>query len=260
MHRSALAATGLTLALIASPAAAQDYYYEDDAAYAEEVYYEDEVEYAQPATMCRTAERAPAPCGAYRNVQHHAAQQPVQRGYSEYERSAWLDECTRRVKANGSGTLIGGLAGAAVGGVIGNRVAGRGDRLGGTLIGAGVGGLAGAAIGNAVDGRDARNECEAYLADYEANWRAPAGHHGSYGHHGQVVGYTYAVPMMVVRVPVERPRRAQRNVVVEEHVTYETVYETEVVEVPVQRPASKRTPVRTVPVKRTPAKRTRYVK
>ena len=47
----------------------------------------------------------------------------------------------------------GALAGAAVGGVAGNLIAGRHDRLGGTLIGAGAGGLAGYAIDRGTSGR-----------------------------------------------------------------------------------------------------------
>ena len=47
----------------------------------------------------------------------------------------------------------GGLAiGAVAGGLLGNQVAGRGDRLLGTVLGAGVGGLAGRAIDKS-DGR-----------------------------------------------------------------------------------------------------------
>jgi Ni/Co efflux regulator RcnB len=47
----------------------------------------------------------------------------------------------------------GAVAGAAVGGVAGNLIAGRGNRLGGTLIGAGVGAAAGYAIDKAEDRR-----------------------------------------------------------------------------------------------------------
>ena len=47
------------------------------------------------------------------------------------------------------GALIGGVAG----GLLGNRVAGRGDRLLGTAAGAAVGALAGAVIDRAEDGR-----------------------------------------------------------------------------------------------------------
>ena len=46
-------------------------------------------------------------------------------------------------------TVIGGLAGAGIGGAIGSNIAGSGNRDEGTAIGALVGGLAGAAIGNA---------------------------------------------------------------------------------------------------------------
>lgn len=47
----------------------------------------------------------------------------------------------------------GAVAGAAIGGVAGNLIAGRGNRLGGTLIGAGVGAAAGYAIDKAEDRR-----------------------------------------------------------------------------------------------------------
>ena len=47
----------------------------------------------------------------------------------------------------------GAVAGAAVGGVAGNLIAGRGNRLGGTLIGAGAGGIAGYAIDRGTSGR-----------------------------------------------------------------------------------------------------------
>ncbi|GAA0668827.1 Ni/Co efflux regulator RcnB [Sphingomonas insulae] len=48
----------------------------------------------------------------------------------------------------------GAVAGAAIGGVAGNLIAGRGNRLGGTLIGAGVGAAAGYAIDKAEDRRN----------------------------------------------------------------------------------------------------------
>ena len=46
-------------------------------------------------------------------------------------------------------TLLGGTAGAAIGGALGSNLAGSGNRDEGTAIGAIVGGLAGAAVGNA---------------------------------------------------------------------------------------------------------------
>lgn len=75
-----------------------------------------------------------------------------------------------------NGGLLGGLFGAVLGGVAGNRIA-DGDRLLGTVVGAGLGGIAGAAIGSVLDGDGdgelSRNElwaaryCEAYLRRHE---------------------------------------------------------------------------------------------
>lgn len=70
-------------------------------------------------------------------------------GWSEAD---WARHCRRD---NGVG---GAAIGAVVGGVAGNRIAGRGSRTEGTLIGAGVGALAGLAIDRAEDGRG----CEGY--------------------------------------------------------------------------------------------------
>ena len=99
-----------------------------------------------------------------------------------FDREAWLAECRARIgtyEDSDRARLIGTLAGAAVGGFIGNRVAGSGNRLGGTLIGAGTGALAGSVVGDAIDDRndvrryqagygDDGGYCAAYLDDYLA--------------------------------------------------------------------------------------------
>ncbi|WP_174286789.1 RcnB family protein [Sphingomonas bacterium] len=64
----------------------------------------------------------------------------------------------------------GAIAGAAVGGIAGNLIAGRGNRLGGTLIGAGVGGIAGYAIDRGSSGPHRPR----YGADYGQPPVAPA--------------------------------------------------------------------------------------
>ncbi|WP_156167327.1 glycine zipper 2TM domain-containing protein [Aurantiacibacter marinus] len=104
--------------------------------------------------------------------------------YTAAERDQWLTDCQYLMADGGgyedrrdrNGRLIGGLLGAVVGGVAGNRIAG-GDRLLGTVAGAGLGGLAGAAIGSVLDGDGdgelSRNElwatryCDAYLRRHE---------------------------------------------------------------------------------------------
>lgn len=58
----------------------------------------------------------------------------VPAGYEDYERC---------LKSNG---VAGGVIGAVIGGIAGNQIAGRGDKLAGTLIGGGVGALAGYGI------------------------------------------------------------------------------------------------------------------
>lgn len=89
---------------------------------------------------------------------------------------AWLADCRRRLSSRDRG-LGGAAIGAVVGGVAGNRIAGRGNRTIGTVAGAGVGAVAGSAIDRAEDRSRNADECEAYLADYQGYYsqsQAPA--------------------------------------------------------------------------------------
>ena len=92
--------------------------------------------------------------------------------------------------------VAGGLIGGTLGTVIGEEIAGRGDRTEGAILGAVIGGIAGAAIGDGV------NDCEKYETrrrrgyttvpsrGYSSSYTTrPAistvgyhGNHGSYGH------------------------------------------------------------------------------
>ena len=96
-------------------------------------------------------------------------------GYEPPVAPDYPDDRRYERRDNGVG---GALAGAAVGGVAGALIGGRGDRLGGALIGAGVGGVAGYAIDKAEDrGRRAPPPPPrgAYGADYPQPGYAP--HH-----------------------------------------------------------------------------------
>ncbi len=73
----------------------------------------------------------------------------------------------------GTGTAVGAVAGGATGALIGNQVAGRGNRTTGTLVGAGIGALAGGAVGYGVDAQtQARQQQQGY---YPQPAYAPAG-------------------------------------------------------------------------------------
>ena len=250
IHRRFLAATALSAAMLAAPAAAQQIYYEDGGylyavpAPAAEPVVVTEYAPAQPVTARRvipartapaqpqvivpaytpvahaapaygyaTAPAAPAyaPAGGYtygyqaapayygeESYSYRTAPAPY--GYSygpqyqttgylpgggqlvAFDREAWLAECRARIATydeHDRGKAIGAIGGAIAGGIIGNRVAGSGDRLAGTAIGAGAGALAGGLIGDAIDDRSdaraSRGYCEAYLDDYMARAaQAPA--------------------------------------------------------------------------------------
>jgi Nickel/cobalt transporter regulator len=83
--------------------------------------------------------------GGYRPAPMPAPAYQSRAGFERYER------CLR------DRGVAGGVIGAVVGAVAGNRIAGRGDRLGGSLIGGGLGALAGVGI------EKATNKCRKYL-------------------------------------------------------------------------------------------------
>ena len=190
--------------------------------------------YIQQPAQVIYVERAPvgyvqtAPGGAsrviYRDGQAPAA--PVHYGYGyqpgyagastylpagaqvvAFDRNAWLDECRARLDTyetdSDRGEIIGALVGAGVGGLIGNRVAGSGNRTAGTLIGAGAGALVGMAAGDAIEDRnrarrDSYGHCEAYLDDYMQRATANA----------TTTQYTQGGQYMLVPVTVQVPQRA----------------------------------------------------
>ena len=143
----------------------------------------------------------------------------------EADRADWLAECRDRMSysENRRGRdrdhgLGGALIGAAAGGLIGNRVAGRHDRTAGTVIGA----VAGAAVGTAIDrsdgagnGNDRRRSwrddrrgdyCEQYFNYYTQNQG----------------GYAYGQQVMMVPVAMHQVQQqpcVETTVVTEQWVT-----------------------------------------
>ncbi len=97
--------------------------------------------YPAPAAYAAPQPRYAAPAPSYPAPQAYN----VPYGYERYERC---------LKDRG---LTGGAIGAVIGAVAGNRIAGRGDRLAGSLIGGGLGGLAGIGI------EKATNKCKKYM-------------------------------------------------------------------------------------------------
>lgn len=191
-------------------------------AYPAPVTYATPVGYAAPATgTSRVIYRDAAGQGASQpaqQVQYGYGYQPGQVSTQLYlpagaqvvafDRSAWLEQCRSRLdtyeKDSDRGEVIGALIGAAAGGVLGNRIAGSGNRTAGTLIGAGAGALAGMAAGDAIeDGRRRRtssyDQCEAYLDDYMEQANANAGR-VQYNQPGQymLVPVTVAIPQKAV--------------------------------------------------------------
>jgi Ni/Co efflux regulator RcnB len=128
----------------------------------------------------------------------------VPRGYENYERC---------LKSNG---LKGAAIGALLGGVAGNRIAGRGDRTGGTLLGAGIGGLLGVAV------EKASNKCSQHRP---RDPRPPVGYQQPYPQpaYGQAwQGGYYYYPQPVVTTITMAPVTTTTTTVTEE-VFYETV-------------------------------------
>ena len=199
----------------------------------------------------------------------HGWQPYPQQGYGMHpeERDAWLDECRARLSEGGS-VIEGALIGGAIGGLAGNRIAGRGNRTEGTIAGAAVGAVAGAAIDGATGRRD-RDECEAYLDNYYAQASGVYGHHPGYGAYGPAHGYPQAYgyghgygagccgqPMMmvpIVRMARSEPRCTETVEIIEEYVDAAPAPTP-----PRARPLPRQTkPVQTKPIQTKPDKRVR---
>jgi Ni/Co efflux regulator RcnB len=120
--------------------------------------YESDVEYRE-GTGAPYA--APESQGGYYEQQRAPSYSAPARGYST---PYGYDRYERCLRERG---VAGGAIGGIIGAVAGNRIAGRGDRLAGSLIGGGVGALAGLGI------EKATNKCRRYLPR-ESSYPAPA--------------------------------------------------------------------------------------
>ncbi len=124
--------------------------------------------------------RMPPPPPGYDPGADYAAQQQADQRYA-YEASQWARQYCVKAHGNaGTGALIGGLFGA----ILGNGLAGRGDRGVGTFAGAAVGAAGGAVIAGSSNSNSTSPGC-------------PPGHvvrrgapHYAYG----ATGYYYAAP------------------------------------------------------------------
>ena len=143
------------------------------------------------------------------------------------------------LRSNG---VKGAAIGAVLGGVVGNRVAGDGKRLGGSLLGAGIGGIAGSVIEKAISRCKRYQPREEYRPpvaqnyppqnypqqqypapqSYPAPQQYPAQQAQSYGWQGG--GYYYPQPATTTVSVV--PGETTTTTTTYEEVTYENVYYT----------------------------------
>ncbi len=119
-------------------------------------------------------------------------------GYENYERC---------LKSNG---IKGAAIGALLGGALGNRIAGRGNRTRGSLLGAGIGGLLGVAV------EKANNKCKHHRPRYSGHPR-----YNTQQNYGWGGGYYYYPQAPVVTITMQ-PTVTTTTTVTEE-IYYETV-------------------------------------
>ena len=179
-----------------------------------------------PAPAAPVQQYTPAPVAAPQYAP--APSYPQQAGYAPapaqgYQTPAGYDRYERCLKGRG---IAGGAIGGIIGAVAGNRIAGRGNRLAGSLIGGGVGAIGGALI------EKAANDCRKYLPQvrqpvaqpqYRQQHRGyrqqPQGYGWSHGYYYVPGGYYYPPAQTVVTVT---PGQATTTTTVTEH--YEDVY------------------------------------
>lgn len=153
----------------------------------------------------------------------------AQPAHSGWQEMAWSDaewaeeEALRRDLEqacrpdNGvGGSILGGL----LGGIAGNRIAGRGNRTAGTLIGGALGAIAGGVIDQAEDKGKCRDAVRR-VEERQRGWHGGGGYwqhgHASYGQ-GYGQGYGWYSPGIIVTTVTSAP-------VTTETVTTETFYE-----------------------------------
>jgi len=279
MRRSIMLAAGAIGALAAGPAFAQaaypaitgggayEYDYDfgiDDTGvdYADEGYVED---YAPPPPPPRHHARHQGHSdGAYGDRPLPPQPGEPQFAYSHEQREDWLRECRRRY--DGDRGLGGALIGGAIGGFAGNRIAGDGNRVVGTVAGAAVGALAGGAIDRAGDDNRARDICEDYLVRYEGQAAGyGASHSGGYAP-GPVpygAGYAYSGPVMWVPMIVGwdcEPKTRVAEEWVDQPARRAIPRKTKLVPAKGKTVPIKTQPTKTRPIKATPVKTTKRVK
>jgi hypothetical protein len=102
----------------------------------------------------------------------------------------WSEMEERCRKVYGDKGIGGALIGGLVGGVLGNRIAGGGNRVLGSVAGAAVGAIAGNVIDKSED-RDLRRECDDYARSVQAQGAPGYGAPGGYAPYGYMM-----VPVM----------------------------------------------------------------
>lgn len=115
----------------------------------------------------------------------------------------WAEMTERCAKVYGDKGVGGALLGGVIGGVAGNRIAGKGDRVLGTVAGAAVGAVAGNVIDKAED-KSLRRECDDYFASLPPQPYPGAPYPGGYP--GYYPGYApYGYVMVPVMLPPQKP-------------------------------------------------------
>ncbi|NLR39482.1 glycine zipper 2TM domain-containing protein [Novosphingobium sp. ERW19] len=115
----------------------------------------------------------------------------------------WAEMNERCAKVYGDKGVGGALLGGVVGGVAGNRIAGKGNRVLGTVAGAAVGAVAGNVIDKAED-KGLRRECDDYFASLPPQPYPGGPFPGAYP--GYYPGYApYGYVMVPVMLPPQKP-------------------------------------------------------
>jgi Ni/Co efflux regulator RcnB len=140
----------------------------------------------------------PAPVSGYNWVRYYDDAVMVDRQGAVYDHRGAIDWEREHEGRSGAG---GAIAGAVVGGVAGNVIAGRGDKLAGTLLGAGVGAAAGYGTDRATDTKRGRHEG----MDHRDGYAGRDGHDGREG---------YDEPPMAPDYPPEPGMRERREVII----------------------------------------------
>jgi Ni/Co efflux regulator RcnB len=186
----------------------------------------------EPARSGSAHQRAPYQAAPYQSAPYQSAPYQTNNytGSSGYSIPGGYESYERCLRSRG---IAGGAIGAILGGVAGNRIAGRGNRLPGSIIGGGIGAIAGAGVERLANKCTKHLPRPQYRPPVASNYPPHQGYPQGYPHgytqpapngYGWTQGYYYPQQPATTTTVTIVPGNMVTTTTTTEEVIYENVY------------------------------------